>query len=182
MILFARPLEAPDIEANPLVPLTVHLLALTEIDQYPLRSGQHVNQIAERLRLGHKCFVVRDSTSIVHTNWIGIGVATIEYLGWEVKLAQEVAYSYGSYTLHRLRKLDVASVRAREMMRQLRDMGFRRVIAAVVPENVAAVHAVEKFGYRPLGVIGFVKIGPWRHDYCRVQGDPGFTIKRIGPN
>jgi hypothetical protein len=41
----------------------------------------------------------------------------------------------------------------------------------VMPENPAGMRAVEKIGHRRAGEIGYIKFGPWRHDFCRIAAD-----------
>jgi hypothetical protein len=38
-----------------------------------------------------------------------------------------------------------------------------------VPENTSAFRPLEKTGYRPFGLMGYVQIGRWRWNFCRVK-------------
>jgi hypothetical protein len=48
----------------------------------------------------------------------------------------------------------------------MRERGYRRAIATLLPENASARNTPEAIGYRPIGWIGYVGIGPWRHQFC----------------
>jgi hypothetical protein len=54
------------------------------------------------------------------------------------------------------------------MARYFRERSFVRFLALVMPENPAGVGATVSSGYHPAGVIGRVKIGPWRRDFGRI--------------
>jgi len=51
------------------------------------------------------------------------------------------------------------------MQRELRNGGYRRLVAVVVPENRAAFRPLEKIGYHPTGMMGYVQFGPWRLEF-----------------
>jgi hypothetical protein len=55
------------------------------------------------------------------------------------------------------------------MARELAASGHRRVLATIYPENRPGVRMVEKLGYRRIGTIGYVSLGPWRRDFCRIR-------------
>jgi SAM-dependent methyltransferase len=54
-----------------------------------------------------------------------------------------------------------------EAARSLGVAGYGRLVAVVVPENVAAFRPLEKAGYRRVGVMGYVGIGSWRYQFAR---------------
>ncbi len=55
------------------------------------------------------------------------------------------------------------------MLRYFRTAGYRRMAAAILPENHPSLRAVAKTGYHPYGLIGDVKIGPWKRHCYRVS-------------
>jgi ribosomal protein S18 acetylase RimI-like enzyme len=126
-----------------------------------------VNSIG--LSQGQVCFVARHQGTIASTCWAAKQRARIDYLGCEIGLADDEIYIYESYTAPRFRSLNIAAVRGSEMMRHFRDSGYRRFVGVLMPENKAAFRPAEKVAYRRVGVIGYVKLGPWRRFFCRVQ-------------
>jgi hypothetical protein len=177
MILFERILTEPNIEETSYSgSLTVSLLQPAEIEEYLRARPGGAHAILNRLNKGHMCFVVRYPNSIVHTCWVGVGRASIEYLDCEIEVAEGVAYVYGSFTNHTYRNMNLATLRGEYMERHLFKLGFRRALAVVVPENKAALRRVEKGRYRKFGIIGYAKIGSWRRYFCRALSDPGFKI------
>jgi hypothetical protein len=169
MIQVERCLKEPVIEAQAAVPVTVTLLSVSELGEYlAFRPGAEAAEIRNRLERGYKCFVARHEKAIASTCWAATGSARIDYLGCEVQLADDEAYTYDSYTASRFRNLNVPAVRGNEMVRHFRDLGYSRFVAVVVPENKAGFRPAEKVGYRRFGLIGYVKLGRWRHIFCHV--------------
>jgi hypothetical protein len=177
MILFERLLDEPIPEIASAIPVTTSLLKTDEIDEYLVfRPGQTAQEILERLKRGHKCFALRSSNVIAHACWAGIGTARMEYLDCEIRLADRTTYLYGSFTAGQFRKLNLATVAYLEMARHFRDLGFRRLVAVVVPHNRAALGPVRKAGYRRLGVIRSVKIGSWRSHSFPAAGNEALQL------
>jgi RimJ/RimL family protein N-acetyltransferase len=136
-------------------------------------------EIRRRLAAGHLAFVARYRGNIVHAGWVAFERAWIGYLSCEITLAADEAYQYESFTAPGFRGLNIAALRVTGMMRYCREAAFRRLIAVVMPENSPAFRPLEKAGYRPFGVMGYVKIGRWRWNFCsasRHSGLPGAFI------
>ena len=177
MFLFDRVLGETDVEMPPHV--ATDLMKPTEIQEYMFARPGNVAEILNRLNNGHMCFLVRYSNSIVHTCWVAVGAASMEYLDCKIEMAPNVVYVYGSFTNHSHRNMNLATLRGAFMERHLFKVGFHRALAVVVPENKAALRRVQKGGYRKFGLIGFMAIGSWRRYFCRASGEPGFRV--IGP-
>lgn len=167
VILFERSLaEAPGAPTGSL-PVTIDLLQEHEINEYlSLRPAADSHEIRRRLQAGEWCFVARCEGQLVHACWAAAGRAWIEYLAREIQLAPDQVYSFESLTAPGWRGQNIAGARSAYMARFLLAAGYRRMIAVVVPENKPALRAVEKVGYRPFGVMGYIKLGKWRHDFC----------------
>ncbi len=163
MVLLERPLNEPIPEARADIAVEVSLLRHGEIDEYAaFHPGLDEAEIRGRIERGGKCFVSRHEGSIVNACWTAEGSVWIEYLGRSVQFAADEVYVYNNYTDPRFRGRNVSMVRAEAMLRHFRELGYRRMMAVVVPENKAAFRSPDKAGYRPIGVIGCIRIGPWR--------------------
>jgi SAM-dependent methyltransferase len=55
------------------------------------------------------------------------------------------------------------------MLQYFRDAGYRRSLVTVMPENQLAFRPLEKIGCRSIGTMGYIKLGPWRWDFCRMK-------------
>jgi hypothetical protein len=179
MFLFERVLGEPDAEMTSPPHIAIDLLKLTEIQEYMRARPGDVAEILNRLNNGHMCFLVRYSNSIVHTCWVAVGAACMEYLDCRIEMAPGVVYVYGSFTNHSHRNMNLATLRGVFMERHLFKVGFHRALAVIVPENKAALRRGQKGGYRKFGLIGLVAIGPWRRYFCHASGELGFRM--IGP-
>jgi GNAT superfamily N-acetyltransferase len=158
-------LELRDSSAPPASPgLSFGWLEESRLAEYErLRPGR-AGQAADRLRAGDRCFGAWLDDELVAVRWIATRAVTIEYLDLPLPLADGEVYHYDSFTSpsHRRRGLSVAS-QAR-LGEALRREGRRRIVRAVLPENRPAVRDAEKAGFRRAGRIGFVRLGPWRHE------------------
>jgi SAM-dependent methyltransferase/GNAT superfamily N-acetyltransferase len=163
LIVLERSLDesVPKLEAQ--IPVTIDLLQPDEAAEYvrfhPILT---LAEVQRRLAAGHWCFVVRHEGAMVHAGWAVAGRAWIDYLGCELPLGAGEAYQYGSYTTPAYRGRDLAGARVAMMARWLNARGYRRLLAAVLPENWTAFRPLEKVGYRPVGWIGVVRVGRWR--------------------
>ena len=115
------------------------------------------------------CWVARQQGSLVHAIWTATARAWIRYLDFEIQLAPDEVYVYGSYTAPQLRRLNISSARSEVMMRYFQERSFSRLLALVMPENPAGIIATLRAGYHPAGIIGRMKVGPWRRDFCRLD-------------
>jgi hypothetical protein len=176
MFLFERTLRETGVELTSPPEVAIDLLKPSEIPEYMRARPGNVAEILNRLNHGHMCFLVRYSNSIVHTCWVAVGTARMEYLDCQIEMAPDVAYVYGSFTNHAHRNMNLATLRGAFMELHLFKIGFHRALAVVVPENKAALRRVQKGGYRKFGLIGFMAMGSWRRYFCRTSGEPGFRM------
>jgi SAM-dependent methyltransferase len=150
------------------IPVTVGLLREGEVDEYAaFYPGADPAEIRRRLHAGHRCFTVRHRGRLVHTGWVATGRPWIEYLRRHWDLAADEAYVYGAFTAPCYRNLRLSAARAAEDTRVLREEGYRRAFAVAWPEDVAAVRHMANGGFRPVGVIGYLKLGRWRRDLIK---------------
>ena len=164
-VLFERVLSDPIPSAPAAIPVEVSLLKPSEVDDYvAFHRGLDAAEVRGRLDRGGKCFIARHQGAIVNACWTAEGSVWIEYLGCRIELARDEVYVYNNYTDPRFRGRNIPLVRAVVMLQHFRELGYRRLVAVVVPENKAAFRSPDKAGYRPIGVIGSIKIGPWRRD------------------
>jgi len=141
----------------------------TEVGAYlALRRDQNAATIHRRLAQGHGCFVVWHQGEIVHAAWTATGRVRIEYLSRDLVLHTGEVFVFDAYTGTAFRGRGASPLRALVQGNHLRAQGYDRVITMVSPENTVGFRPLEKVGTKPVGVIGYVGIGPWRwHFYHR---------------
>jgi len=170
VILMERLLHEPIGEVMGGLPAVIDLLKPTEIDEYiSFRPGTDPLQVRHRLSAGQKAFVARHEGRIVHAGWTTTTRARIDFLAREIPLGPGEVYQYESYTAPSSRGQNLAAVRITEMLRYFRRAGHRRMIAVVVPENTTAFRPLEKTGYRPFGLLGYIQLGRRRRHFCQVN-------------
>jgi ribosomal protein S18 acetylase RimI-like enzyme len=170
VVLMERLLNEPIAAVTGRLPVVIDLLKATEIDEYvSFRLGADPRAVRHRLAAGQRAFVARHEGRIVHAGWTTTKRAWIDFLAREIALAPDEVYQYESFTAPGFRGQNLAAVRITEMMHYFRKAGYRRMVAVVVPENTPAFRPLEKAGYRPFGLIGYVKLGRWRRNFCRVN-------------
>ena len=170
LLLLERPLQEPIAEVSPRLPVTIDLLKMTEVAEYlKFRVETTSCEVMDQLNAGHWCFVARHEGQIVAVSWAADRCAWIFYLACEIRLLDGEVYVYDSFTRPDFRGQAVSPAIRTEMIRYFRAADYQRMILGTVPENHANLQAVRKVGFRPFGVMGYIKIGPWRRDFYRTN-------------
>jgi RimJ/RimL family protein N-acetyltransferase len=139
-------------------PLALEYGFLSEADDEDARA---------RLERGDRCFVAWDNGTIVSSRWIGEGRVFVDYLNGWIDLEPGEVFLSETFTVPAMRGRGVSGAAGTRLGHALADEGCRRILAGVLKENHAGKRAYEKAGYRPIGRIGYVKLGPWRRDFRR---------------
>jgi ribosomal protein S18 acetylase RimI-like enzyme len=174
LILVERLLDEPDpaLETEPT--LTFALLRPDQIADYcNFRAEARPDEVRNRLESGLKCFAASRNNEILAVVWAATQTARIAYLGSEIPLQPGEAYIFDSYTSPQHRGRNVAGTRSLQMIQYMRNAGYKRLIATILPENKPAFRAVSKLGYKPFALIGRWKIGPWRRNFYSTQRRKG---------
>ena len=174
LILVERLLDEPDPALEAETTLTVALLHPDQIADYcNFRADAKPDEVRNRLESGLKCFAASLNNQLIAVVWAATQSAKIDYLDLEIPLQPGEAYIFDSYTSPQHRGRNVAGARSSQMIRYMRNAGYKRLIATILPENKPAFRAVTKLGYKPYALIGRWKIGPWRRDFfSKIPGKP----------
>ena len=121
----------------------------------------------ERLRRGDRCFGARSDGHLASTSWIATDWAPMEYLGVAWKLPAGTSFLYDRYTPPAMRGLRIAPATAAALTRVLEEEGVRTVTAAVHPDNAAGLAHGARYGLKPVGRIGSIRIGGLRRWFRR---------------
>jgi hypothetical protein len=184
-VLVEHPLDAPLPAGEAAAPVEIARLAPAEVGDYvAFRPDAAPTVIESRLEQGQVCFTARHQGRIVSAAWIATGYVWVDYLARGLSLAPDEAFLHESFTARAFRGRNIPVVRARHEAEYFRAAGYRRIVAIIVPENAPALRHAEKSGWRRVGVIGCVRLGPWRRDFCRVapgERPPGTPAPPAGP-
>lgn len=168
--------ELPLHRLPPLAPAAATLrfgfLTPAELDALgALDAGPVTAEAGRRLERGDRCFVARDGLEIVSSRWVASGRAHIVYLDRSLDLAAGDAYVYETHTRPERRGEGVSAAAGTRLAHAMADEGYRRLVAAVLRENHRGTRAYQKAGYRRIGRIGYVRLGPWRRDFRHTTRD-----------
>ncbi len=170
LLLLERPLQDPIPTVTARVPVEISLLQKSEIAEYvEFRVEADESEIQSELEAGYWCFVARSQGRMVATSWAAPNYAWLDYLSRELRLAPDEVYAYDSFTQPAFRGQNLGPALTAEKLRYFRAAGYRRMVCTISPENRASLRADAKTGYRPYGLIGYVKIGPWKRHFYRVR-------------
>jgi hypothetical protein len=132
--------------------------------------GSSPAEIEHRLERGSVCYVAWHAGRIVSGAWYHAGEAWIEDVDRRFDLGADTVYSYDAHTVPELRGRRVTPARSSIALADLRDSGFRRGVAFVVPGNRAGDRSRVRSGRRRFGVAGYLHLGLARIEFVRTRG------------
>src|SRR3990170_2383269 len=175
-----RSLEERIPDVKPRLPVTIGLLKKTEVDEYlAFRPNVDLSLIIDRLNAGHWCFVAHHRARLISASWATIHQTSSSYLAREICLKPGEVYTYDSFTSPDLRGLSVSPAIRVAMMRYFRDTGYQRMLGWVLPENKPSLKALLKVGFRPLGMMRYIKIGLWRWHFYKTNKRYDFSDLKL---
>ena len=187
MIVMQRPfdLSMPDVE--PPIPVTFGALEPAEVEDYLLlRPNADPDDVRDRLRRRHVCYVARHEGRLVQACWVGIERARVDYLDCWIQLGSGIGYLQDLYTAPELRGSGLHRSMYPHMFRYFRNTGSPAVVAAFQPENrVQRIFA--RLGFAPVAVAHSIGVGSLRRVSERrlPEAPPGqpafrFTVREDG--
>ena len=170
MVLVERELSPPP--PTPVVPFPVEIgrlkLSTDLAGLAGFRPALSRRSILERLEKGDSCFAVWLDGTIVHTAWVAVQRARVEYLSRDIVLEKDDIYIFDTYTTAEFRNLHLAQSRAAFVSKYYSARGFRRSLGLVAVENKAGLAVPEVLGYRRIGFYSALGVRGW----CRTWSEP----------
>ena len=172
VVFVAMDLTRPVLEVPPGPPVEMRVLRPDDVDAYARSRSRSVESVPalRRLEEGHVCVAAWLDGEIVSTAWYAFDSVRVDEIGRVLRLAPDEAYVYDSHTTESLRGLGIASLRGRWAIAHFRELGFRRTVGWVSPENLPAFGPARKLGYDTLGRAGYFRLGPWRREFVEPAG------------
>jgi len=160
-------LDQPFAPSPPQIRLEFDLLDSTSIDEYnAFRRGVDSDAACRQLEAGHRCFLARSDARIVGACWSATQHAWSKYLSREIPLSSDEVYTYDAFTAPEARGKGVLPTLTAHMHDVHRSLRMRREIGLTVPENHASMFS--NIGYRTIGMMGYIGVGPFRRNFCRM--------------
>jgi GNAT superfamily N-acetyltransferase len=153
----------PNISAK--LPIDIALLKSDEVGELAAFCDRNypalrLAEIRNRLDSGHLCFVARYNRRIVHASWAVFQIYHMRFLRLRYRLQPDEAWLYDMHTDPEFRNQHVARARVAWTFTYLRDVGYKRVISEVLVENKASQASTEPLGFRLLGWLARIMVGP----------------------
>src|SRR5262245_53439009 len=63
----------------------------------------------------------------------------------------------------------ITPARSVSIQRAMREAGYRHVVTMTLPDAPGAIWLHDPAGYHQLGRIGYVQLGPWYWQFCRIR-------------
>jgi GNAT superfamily N-acetyltransferase len=162
LLLPADPVDAPQPPET-----EARFLSDADLDAYAaLRAASE--EASERLARGERCFGIWFGGRLVSTRWLAHGTVRLAYVDREAVLGPTDVYFHDVYTAPEHRRRGLSRFAAAVVPELLAAEGARRIVGVLEPENRAGIAANKMAGYRVVGRIGYVKIGPWRRDFGKL--------------
>lgn len=167
VVLLERPLRDP-IPDGPDDGAAFARLGLDRLDEYvAYRNGPDRGAIAGLFEQGRECFVLERDGRILASCWAAIGPQWSEFLDRELPTGPGDVYMSDAWTDPAFRGHAYAHVLCLHQLRHFRDRGFRRALRSTVPENYSALRAHAKSGFRPVAILGTIRVGRWKRGFRR---------------
>jgi len=159
VVLYALDLERDLPEVSSDVPLETRELSPSEVDTYlALRPEEDAEGVLARLRDGHVCCATWVGDRIVGCAWVRFDAIWVSEIGKSMSLQPGEVYGYDSYTDPGYRARGAASMRAVALVRHVKRLGYRRLVAYVMSENTAGRVALETLGFVRSGRIRWLHV------------------------
>jgi RimJ/RimL family protein N-acetyltransferase len=158
--------------------LEVRPLSATDLEAYlALRDDEDYATVNARLRRGDLCFASWSGDQLVGGAWVRFDRIWISELGKGLSLTPREVFGYASFTNRHYRRQGAATVRAEATIHHLQGLGYQRIVAYVLRENLASRRSLDKLGFEPEGRIRWFHLG--RIGIERSTGTGSTTCVRI---
>lgn len=127
-------------------------------------------RVERRLDAGCVCLTASIEGRTVAYAWARVGGGVVDYLRCSLRLDPEAVYLHDLYTRPPQRGLGLAPGLIGGMAEHFRAAGCRRLVALVLPENVASLRSLGRVGFRRVGVAGYWGFGSLRWRFCSAPG------------
>jgi ribosomal protein S18 acetylase RimI-like enzyme len=148
---------------------------------YAVFRGRAAAAEAERrLARGELCFAGWDGGEIVHVRWAALRRAHVDYLHRDLLMRDDDAYIFDIFTDSRQRRRGVATAVSHQAVGELHGLGCRRLVAVVAVENEAGQGISGAFGWRRIGRLACLRLGPLQIDLGAAPAGEGIRVVKPG--
>ena len=165
---YVRSLEEPVPLRTASLPVSFEELNADDQDDYvAFRRGTTAAQFSSRRQAGNRCFVARHDGKLVAALWVATGRAQVGFLRREIELDPGEIYLFDAYTLPEHRGRHLQPMIVSRTLARFQEEGYRQALSLIAPHNRPNITVRERAGFRRVGTIGCVILGPFRYDFSR---------------
>jgi GNAT superfamily N-acetyltransferase len=171
---YVLPLKEPMADAGSPRDISIEITSLevSDFDVYAtLRPNARKEHFIERLGMGRSCYGVRLAGQLTAVVWVATDLATVDYLSRELFLRERELYLHDAFTDPEHRGQHLQPVLMAWLFERHRALGFEMASRAVMPENRSQIRSCGRAGFRRVGTIGYLRLGPWRWDFTRGESE-----------
>jgi hypothetical protein len=152
LTLLERTLDEPLPDLSNPLGLAFGLLTPADAEEYAeLVPGASAEQMRVRLQAGDLCFATRHQARLVGVSWAVSRSLRVPYLRGTLRVRSGDALVEGAFVTPAMRGQQVSTLGGAYRLRRLREAGYRRALALILPENTAAFGPPETLGYHRIG-------------------------------
>jgi GNAT superfamily N-acetyltransferase len=160
--VFGRPLDEPFPEYLPSIPVTVREITQEDLDRFrqprSLLREHRIAEFAERLKTGRVGVIALTNDQVAGYAWLSLKTEIDRRLGVEISLQEGEGYFLDMFIFPAFRGHRIYPSLQAYRFNCLRRLGCRIAYGIVAAGNVPALKWHERFGFRSLRQIGWVKI------------------------
>ncbi len=123
------------------------------------------NEAIQRLKNGHRLFVLFSENEMVFMRWIDFKKVVINYFDLHFDIPDNFAYVTGVYTAPEFRRKNIGFKMANEINHYLKNNRINHTFSVVDPENTAALKLNKKLGGKEYQFVNYKRYAFIRY-YC----------------
>lgn len=167
-LFMAKPIDGRARVPEPALRVEIGRLEPHDLAAYGrFRPRQSPRSIRRRIERGNVCYAAWHRGRIVHAAWAATGRARVSYLDRDLLLGEDDVYMFDSFTLPAYRRKALTATREALLLARFAERGYRRAVGVVAVENDAGRGWSRSLGYRPLGLYGYRRLGPFSRHWRR---------------
>ncbi|WP_119459249.1 hypothetical protein [Rhodospirillaceae bacterium SYSU D60014] len=169
---FVRPLDAPVRPVEARRPARVGELTASDAEAYvAFRPELTETVFLSRLEAGHRCFVAFVEDRPASVVWVAVDSVRVEFFSRTLFFGEGEIYLYNAYTDPANRGAHLQPLLIAAILSRYQAGGFVRAFSLIGLHNRPKITVCERAGFRRLGYLGQVRLGPFRRDFFRGRRD-----------
>ena len=169
---FVRPLGTPAKPVEARRPARIEELTASDAEAYvAFQPDLTVAEFLSRLETGHRCWVAFVDGRPASVVWVAVERVRIDFFSRTLLFDKGEIYLYNAYTDPANRGQHLQPLLISTILSRYQAAGFVRAFSLIGLHNRPKITVCERAGFRRLGYIGQVRLGPFRRDFFRGRRD-----------